>query len=316
MDAFSVTCLRYTVEALTPVQFGSHAGAQLRGGLYHELSAMAHTRHEEQHDPRHLAICPVCRMMNRENPGAARGRTVPRPFGVLPPLAADPQQPPRYATGEQFTFGLNLYGETDANYQLLTLAVQRLGQTGVGFGRGQFLLHRIEQVQSLTGTVITLLDTGTTTSRLPESGVQPAAIRDYAENLPADHLTLRFVTPTRLIERGKLVHTPEFAPLLARLLERLEALEAEYANGERWVERYQTLTHQAASVELHTDQTQWVELRSGSRRQNRTLPLSGFVGEATYTGDLAPFREWLAWGSLVQVGKNVVKGCGWYKIVR
>lgn len=317
MDAFTVTCLRYTVEAVTPVHFGLNAGSQLRGGLYHELKAMAHTGHEDQqYDPRHLAICPVCRMMNRENPEAARGRTVPRPFGIFPPLSAAPQHSPRYQPGESFEFGLNLYGDTNANYQLLTLAVQRLGQTGVGFGRGQFILQRIEQAHPLNGVSSVLFDPSCAVSSMPAAGVQVDEVREFASSLPRDRLTLRFLTPTRLIDRGKLVRTPQFTPLLARLLERLEALEGEYAGGGRWSERYQELTRRSETITLVEDRTRWIELRSGSRRQNRTLPISGFVGEATFAGDLTPFCEWLAWGMLVQVGKNVVKGSGWYEIVR
>ena len=36
---------------------------------------------------------------------------------------------------------------------------------------------------------------------------------------------------------------------------------------------------------------------------------------ATFVGDLAPFRELLAWGELIHVGKSAVKGNGYYKIV-
>jgi hypothetical protein len=38
------------------------------------------------------------------------------------------------------------------------------------------------------------------------------------------------------------------------------------------------------------------------------------VGEAVFTGNLGPLREILVWGSLVHVGKNAVKGDGWYVV--
>jgi CRISPR-associated endoribonuclease Cas6 len=44
------------------------------------------------------------------------------------------------------------------------------------------------------------------------------------------------------------------------------------------------------------------------------MDTSGFVGQATFFGDLTPFRELLVWGELVRVGKGAVKGYGWYKI--
>ena len=43
-------------------------------------------------------------------------------------------------------------------------------------------------------------------------------------------------------------------------------------------------------------------------------PLSGFLGCATFAGDLAPFLELLIWGELIHVGKSCVKGNGWYRI--
>jgi hypothetical protein len=43
--------------------------------------------------------------------------------------------------------------------------------------------------------------------------------------------------------------------------------------------------------------------------------MSGITGQITFTGDLSPFRDLLAWGELIHVGRSAVKGNGWYKIV-
>jgi hypothetical protein len=53
---------------------------------------------------------------------------------------------------------------------------------------------------------------------------------------------------------------------------------------------------------------------SYSSRQRRRTPIGGLLGDITFAGDLAPLRELLAWGALVHVGKNAVKGDGWYSI--
>lgn len=307
MENFSITCLRYTVQAETIIRFGALSGAQLRGGLFNELRQMAHTNWREVNDPQHQATCPVCRMMARENQEAARGRDVPRPFGILPPLASE------YQPGECFSFGLHLYGDTLLNYPLMTLAVNRLGQTGVGYGRGQFRLHRIENINPLTGDSIMLLSHGKTGQ--PTLHLDSGGVHHYASLLSPDHLMLRFLTPLRLIDQGKLVHEIQFRPLIARLLERLEALESEYAGGERWETRYQQLTELANRIEVVRDATRWLDVHSGSRRQNEWVPIGGLVGDVTFNGNLHPFHEWLIWGSLTQVGKNIVKGGGWYEIV-
>jgi len=40
----------------------------------------------------------------------------------------------------------------------------------------------------------------------------------------------------------------------------------------------------------------------------------GLIGQVTLEGDLEPLRKLLVWGSLIHVGKNAVKGDGWYTI--
>ena len=53
---------------------------------------------------------------------------------------------------------------------------------------------------------------------------------------------------------------------------------------------------------------------SYSSRSRQRTPIGGLVGQVTLAGDLAPLRELLVWGSLIHVGKNAVKGDGWYRI--
>jgi len=314
MEQFTILCLRYTVEAQTPIEFGFQAGAQLRGGLYTALMEMMHQPGVHDHNPAHVMHCPVCQMMKRENPEAERGQDVPRPFGLIPPITERPQRSFRANTGERFSFGLNLYGDTALNYTLFTLAVSRLGQGGVGYGRGQFVLVGIEAYNPLTGAVETLMAGGGRSS-IPTLNVTAESLRRYADTLPDAQLTLQFLTPTRLVDHGQLVKTPQFRPLMARLLERLESLEREYAEGTSWKERYLALTQAAEHIQIINDKTHWLEVQSGSRRQGRMTPISGVVGQVTFEGNLTPFKEWLAWGTLLQVGKNVVKGSGVYQIM-
>jgi CRISPR-associated endoribonuclease Cas6 len=56
------------------------------------------------------------------------------------------------------------------------------------------------------------------------------------------------------------------------------------------------------------------EVKSYSNRQKRSTPIGGLVGTATFQGDLTPFLDLLVIGELIHVGKNAVKGGGWYKI--
>jgi hypothetical protein len=127
---------------------------------------------------------------------------------------------------------------------------------------------------------------------------------------------VRFWTPTRIVDEGKLLKQPQLGPILRRLLERLDALRGEYA-GEPPVTGREQLIALADGVRLVQDYTRWVDLKSGSRRLGRTTPAGGFVGLATYA---APPETWqallpyLLWGQEVHVGKSATKGDGWFEV--
>jgi hypothetical protein len=111
--------------------------------------------------------------------------------------------------------------------------------------------------------------------------------------------------------------TTAFRSLVLRLIERFTSLVATY--GEKSVQEQQAaepdLIKLAKSITCQKDETLWKDVQSYSHRQHRLTPVSGIIGQITFMGELAPFRELLAWGELIHVGRSAVKGNGWYKIV-
>jgi hypothetical protein len=311
MGGLVVHHVRFTVEAQTPIELGPQAGAQLRGALYNALIAQACTAPGGHHDPAQADWCPVCRLMAREDPTAVRGKDVPRAFAIQPPL----DEARRYASGQRLVFGLSLFGDAIAVFPYIVLALPTMGHKGVGYGRGRFVLRRVEACNPLTGATELLMGEGPRRVRQPTLSVTPEQVSAAATQLPADRLALNFLTPTRLTEGQALVKRPVFRPLIARLLERFDTLNREYGQAES-ASPWQELTTLANAIRVTEDDTQWVEVHSGSRRRGDTTPISGFVGKVTYEGGLAPFREWLLWGQSIQVGKNAVKGDGLYEIMR
>ncbi|MGH2501877.1 MAG: CRISPR system precrRNA processing endoribonuclease RAMP protein Cas6, partial [Ktedonobacterales bacterium] len=151
-----------------------------------------------------------------------------------------------------------------------------------------------------------------------------------ATKLPDDRLTVEFVTPTRLVAGGRLLRRPDVRALTLRLVERLEALEQAYgpalgaegtegAEGDqaahaRRRERYLAFEREARAVRVARDETRWLEVMSHSARQQRAIPIGGFVGEVTFEGALRGLRELLAWGEIAHAGKNAVKGDGCMRV--
>ena len=44
--------------------------------------------------------------------------------------------------------------------------------------------------------------------------------------------------------------------------------------------------------------------------------ISGLIGRVRWEGEVAPLLPWLLWGSVLHVGKNAVKGSGYYRVIR
>lgn len=309
--------LRFTLRATTLVHFGPHAGAQLRGALWIALREFACSAPVPTRELEHSRVCPMCRLLAMETARAERGASPPRPLAIRPPLAKRAEDDRVFYSGDQFSVEVSLFGDVADVLPYICQAFDRMGQHGAGYGRGRFFLEGVQSVNPLTNETLDLLY-GRRLIATPGLPLTPRQIAEAAAALPDDQLALHFLTPTQLTAQGRRLDIPLFAALVGRLLERCQALELHYTSAptpqEVWRERYITLNEQAKDIRLVADHTRWVHLKSGSRRTDQLTSISGFVGQAQYCGDLAPFREWLLWGQCLHVGKNAVKGNGWYTI--
>jgi hypothetical protein len=184
--------------------------------------------------------------------------------------------------------------------------------------RGTFKIQQIEAYNPIDGTRQVLSEAGKLRVEAPTVSVMSMDVRKRAASLSAEQITIHFLTPIRLQHEERLMYRPEFQPLVARLLERLALLEQEYGQGDEPSpsQQWQELAPLAGHIECIDNQTRWEEVRSYSKRTHYMTQIGGISGSATFAGNLAPFLELLVWGELVHVGKNVVKGSGWYRIER
>jgi len=334
---FTVHHLRFEVAAQTPLMLPAHAGPSIRGALFGALQ-----RHfcpapaASVSSAEHKAVCPVCWLMATDKPGHHRGRDVPRPYTVEPPVPADGKtwRPRWFEAGERFTFGLTLFARALNLFPYLVVAMPLMGQAGLGIPleenasasrgdrrRGQFVLRSVDATDPLTGESAPVMGEGQTVVHMPDLPVTThtvAAIsRAMLERLDATgRVQLHFRTPTRIVEAGRLAHRPWLGPLFRRLLERLDALRGEFA-GQPPVPDRERLAALAEKVRLVEDETRWLEVKSGSRRLGRSTPVSGFVGTATYQAGREVWQALLPcllWGQAVHVGKSATKGNGWYGV--
>lgn len=338
----TATPLVFVCEALTPLRLDApayRAGSNLRGALG-EVMRRAYCGHTPspivkasagEGGAAHAAACPVCWLLAaNERPGQER-----RGYVLRPPTDGRAE----YEPGQRFEFGLTLLGETLRFLPYFVLAVPEMGRMGIGAGRGRFALKEVWAADVMAGSLKgagereRLLAEGDSLVRTPTLKINSqrvaacaAALEERLESDAASHdgagvrrITFRFLTPLRLIHDNHTVKAPDFGVFFARLLERLDDLEKQYGDSawRRSLDEIQSLNALANQVRLIDSQTQWEDVWSGSRRTGRPTPIGGLVGQATYSapaGVWRPLLPWLAWGQLVQVGKDVVKGNGVFEI--
>ncbi|MGC8947286.1 MAG: CRISPR system precrRNA processing endoribonuclease RAMP protein Cas6, partial [Anaerolineae bacterium] len=141
MFSFTAHRLRFITEVQTPVELNEHQGSAIRGALFHALrNRFCMNREVPECAACPLATsCPVAFLVSTLDPASDRGRDVPRPFTVQPPLpgSGHPLEQGshlafRYEPGERLEFGLTLYAHALKLFPYVVLAVTELERGGLG----------------------------------------------------------------------------------------------------------------------------------------------------------------------------------------
>lgn len=122
---FSVLRLKFTLEAVDPINLPSYKGSAFHGGFGHALQTISPTWF------RYFFQTTI-----------EKGASFPKPFALVPPL--DTQQ--TYQAGEKFCCELTLFGEAVQHYAIVQAAIEYLGnEMGLGYHRGKFKISDINQ---------------------------------------------------------------------------------------------------------------------------------------------------------------------------
>lgn len=319
MEHFTAHRLCFVAEVQTPIELNEHKGSAIRGALYHALRTWcANHAAPDCRQCSLAATCPVCTLVSTLNPDEGRGSDVARPYTIEPPLGEQTS----YVPGEALEFGLTMFAEALNLFPYVILAVQAMERSGLGkrveangWRRGTFRLRQVRATNPLTGQEQPIVSASDTLVHIPDIPITHAQVLEAAAGHPQNGpLTMTFLTPTRITDQKHLLHRPAFRPIFQRLLERLSALARHFSDTPMAVD-FRALVGAAERVRTIEDGTRWVELRSYSTRQGRATPTSGFLGAVTFEAeDWGPFLPCLIWGQFTHVGKDAVKGNGWYVI--
>jgi hypothetical protein len=318
----SLSVFRFTLEAIERLWLPPYKGSALRGGFGHvfKRTICVQPQVTECEGCLLTGSCAYAYLFETRPPPDSEvlrtHRAVPRPFVIEPPL--DRRQ--EYAPGERMAFGLVLVGRAADYLPHFLVVFRELGEAGLGrpvdsgrgWRRGKYALWDVVGVHPLTGQEEpvyggeVLLGTGL--------HVTAAEVAAWAEGLPVDRLTVRFLTPARLKHEGEFAQDAvPFHVLVRALLRRVSSL-AYFHCGTQWETDYRGWVERAQGVEAVDTHLSWMEWGRRSGRQKRRIEMGGVVGSVTYAGDLAPFRPLLALGALVHVGKGAVFGNGQYVV--
>lgn len=320
MENMTISPLLFTTTVTAPLELDEHSGAALRGNLFEAVWKRFCVNKDAPSCadcPLHTS-CPVSALVAPLREERTRGRDVPRPYIITPPLGGAK----RYAPGDSLLFGLTLFGAIVNLLPYIMLSLKALEAAGLGRRveqnggkRGSFTIERVEAYHPFTGQRQKLYEAGKTLVEATTLAVTGKDVQERGATLSKERITLNFLTPARLTDHEHLVYHAAFRPLVHRLMERLDALQEAYGEGHsQFSSDRQHYVHLAEHVACVDDATRWEDLSSYSHRTKRFTPIGGLMGHATFAGDLTPFLELLVWGELIRVGKNCVKGDGWYRI--
>lgn len=344
MDHFTAHRLQFVCDVTSEIELNEHQGSALRGALFHALRdrfcAFADERRVVCSDCALAMRCPVATLVSTLELDHPRGQDRPRPYTIQPPLpgnghpieGSNGQVVFRYRPGETLNFGLTLYADAMALFPYVVLATQTFEDGGLGrrvedergrWRRGTLTVREIWAENPFADERQAVLRGGDHQVRVPNIPITHEQIQvAAATTLPqAPHraparVVLKFLTPTRLVEDERLVkpHNFCFRPFLQRLITRLEDLSDQFSDTPLVLD-VSALLEAAGDVRVADNRLTWEEVSSYSTRRNAPSPTSGLVGTVVLQAvDWTPFWPWLLWGQVVHVGKDAVKGNGWYEI--
>ncbi len=315
---------RFTIAPVQPLEVPAvNKGNMLRGGFGHAFRRLCCVPQCKDAKTCPLATsCPYKAVFEPSPPGDAdrlsKNQDIPRPFVFRAPQT----QQTRFEPSQRFEFGLVVIGRALDFLPYFVLSFRELAAGGLGLNRAKCNLERVEQIKTFPSGA-GLQDCQTELIYTAEDQLFRAT-----ESLTADEwinrlqnastgngdgaiqrLTIRFVTPTLLRADGEVIRRPEFHHVFKRLRDRINALSTFFGDGPLDAD-FPELGRRAEKVRTVACDVKWMERFRTSSKTRQRHELSGFVGQASYEGDLTEFLPWFTMGELIHVGKHAAWGNG------
>lgn len=288
-------------------------GSTLHGGFGHAFKRVVCVNKNNQCDNCFLnEKCIYAKVFEAQPPSSIfirRYKSAPRPFVLCPPLT----KKTHYQPGDVLNFELTLIGQVIDLVPYFIYCFIELGKIGIGKRKGKYVLEEV-RYKALNGSeTVIYRDHDQTLKSIPPPVTWDMLINN---DIPSSHsLTLLFLTPLRLKEKGDLVVNLNFPIFIARLIERINVLSYFYCNGPP-PEENQALLKEAQRIKVKAKRLRWYDWERYSSRQNTRMKLGGLIGTITFSGNLTPFMPYLLLGQYIHVGQGTTFGLGRYEIIK
>ncbi|MBN2414928.1 CRISPR system precrRNA processing endoribonuclease RAMP protein Cas6 [bacterium] len=238
--------------------------------------------------------------IEKEPPPLFKGlKATPRPFII----SSDLRQT-RYEKGDSFRFEMTVIGNAVEKIPFVVIAFERAAALGFTKRKHPFTVNRVDV---LNGSWQPFFEN----REFQETLVVQKTGTDRAA---PSHLTLRFLSPTKLIINGKPVSEFTFRQLVFKMLRRTLEMAHFHVHDADSDYHFKHYLDEANAVQLTPGKIYWKDWQRKSNRQDRRISMGGFMGDVTLEGDLEPFYPILKAAEVLHVGKGTVFGNGKVKI--
>ncbi len=228
--------------------------------------------------------------------------TIPHPFVLEPPLNTKTN----YKPGDLLSFNLILFGNAIDYLSYFIYAFEQMAEKGLGKGknRGKLIVQSIKRGRKI------IYDGA---SKTIKEKIKEKELKIQNSKKKVNQVVIKFLTPVRIVYRGKVTKNLDFHILIRSLLRRIGLLSYFYSSKPFKIE-YKKLIEQALSVKTEKAELTHLDWCRYSTRQEQLIKMDGLVGEVVYQGNLSQFIPYLKIGEKIHIGKGTAFGLGKYQL--
>lgn len=309
---------RYTFRMREPLSLPDYAGSLLRGQFGASLRRVSCMTGEPRCEGCPLrTTCPYAVVFEAPAPaehGMQRFSRIPNPYVIEPPALGSTA----IARNELLVFNLVLFGRALDHLPIISFAMQRAIEQGLGTERARSVMERIDVQQAdeldAAGAPVWAAVWHRGDAQLAAHTTTRPIVAPIGHPSPTE-IRLNLLTPLRLQQQGQPIRPHALTPrkLVADLLRRITLMAEFHAGQPEIVPDVHDLVRHAEALD-HRHDLRWHDWSRYSSRQQREMTLGGALGNWALSGKLEPLLPWLHLGQWLHVGKNATLGLGAYQI--